>query len=372
MNQQKNPKVLIVDDVAENIQVVANHLRGEEYDLLYATDGQGALDVLWESDVDLILLDVMMPGMSGFDVCRRLKAEPVTREIPVIFLTAKTDTDCIVEGFGLGGVDYITKPFNAPELIARVRTHIRLCLSEREVRALLAAKDRFLSIMVNELGAPFSSLRGILKIIDRDRQGLEEEELADYLRITLGMAEEIGSVIENLLSWAKLQTGVFGFQPTELKVADLIEDQLQLQRFDVEAKHLDIQLELEPGLTVYADPEMIGVAIGNLLSNAIKYSHNGGAVILRAVRRDDRIDITVVDRGVGIPAIYQGELFKLDCRLNREGTAGEVGSGLGLLLSKGFIEQNAGTIQLESEEGKGTSVRISIPASEGDTASSPA
>jgi len=132
--EKRKANILIVDDVSRNIQILGSILRGEGYSLAFATSGQQALDIVASQHFDLVLLDVMMPGMNGFEVCRKLQEEPVTAQIPVIFLTAKTATDDIVEGLEAGAVDYVTKPFNAPELNARVRTHLRLRQVEEELR----------------------------------------------------------------------------------------------------------------------------------------------------------------------------------------------------------------------------------------------
>jgi CheY-like chemotaxis protein len=175
--------LLIIDDIPENIQVLGHALAKEHYSVSFATDGQQALDMIAENDFDLILLDIMMPHMDGYEVCRRLKNVPGKKEVPVIFLTARTETEDIVKGFQVGAVDYVTKPFNAPELLARVRTHIELTNARKLIQHRnreLARKNDALEKMNAELQsalARIKTLEGILPICSycnkiRDENGI--------------------------------------------------------------------------------------------------------------------------------------------------------------------------------------------------------
>jgi phosphoserine phosphatase RsbU/P len=183
--------LLIIDDIPENIQVLGHALAKEHYSVSFATDGQRALDMIAENDVDLILLDIMMPHMDGYEVCRRLKNIPGKKDVPVIFLTARTETEDIVKGFQVGAVDYVTKPFNAPELLARVRTHIELTNARKLIQrhnGELARKNEALERMNTELKRALErikTLEGILPICSycnkiRDEKG-DWKQLETYI-----------------------------------------------------------------------------------------------------------------------------------------------------------------------------------------------
>ncbi len=362
MTEPRNPVVLIVDDVMENIQVVATHLRHEGYELLFATDGLAALDVVAEGEVDLILLDVMMPNLNGFDTCTRIKQRPETAEIPVIFLTAKTDTDSIVKGFSVGGIDYITKPFKSEELLARVRTHLRLRRSELELREMMAAKDRFLSIIADELNAPFQGLRGMLAMLSQEWRELQPEELDEYLRMADSTAENVSGLLDNLLSWARLQSGLFGYHPRPIPLADLVEEATTLYYNELQHKGIVLQTQIDPALTLPGDPDMLQKVFENLLSNAIKYSHHGGSVEVTAETDATHATLRISDHGTGIPVSELPAIFQLDRRCLKPGTAGETGSGLGLLLSRALVEQHGGSILLANhQEETGLEVKVTLP-----------
>ncbi len=361
MNEQA-ASVLIVDDVMENIQVVMSHLRDEGYDLLFASDGPSALETMAEGGIDLVLLDVMMPGMDGFEVCRRLKADPRTREVPVIFLTAKTDTESLLEGFAAGGVDYVTKPFNPAELLARVRTHLRLRRSEQALRSLVASKDRFLSIIAQDLRAPFGGLEGMLKLLARDRDTLAPEELDDYLQMAAQSAESISSQLSNLVSWSRLQTGVFGCRPQPLEAGSQVEDAIHLAEGDLRAKGLQAEIRHPVPVAIQADPAMVETLLGNLLSNAIKFSPRGGQVVLstRSEGADGVIEIS--DSGTGIAPEDLPKLFRVEAPFKQPGTEGETGIGMGLIVARALAEQQGGRLELESVNGGGTRVRVILPS----------
>ena len=362
MTQQYTPTVLIVDDVNDNIQVVAHHLRNKGYELLFANDGQTALDTLTHGPVDLILLDVMMPGLNGFDTCKRIKDNPATADIPVIFLTAKADTASLVEGFRMGGIDYVTKPFSADELLARVGTHLRLREGEKQLRAFLAAKDRFLSIIANQLSTPFSGLQGALKMIVRDFHELPQEDLEDYLQMAGSAADTVGGILANLSSWARLQNNQFGYSPREIPLTDLLQETASAYQLDAELKNITIKLDLSPETQVHGDPEMLEMIFGNLISNAIKYSKPGDEVNIQSTNKGSSIDITITDSGEGIPQADINNLFDLENQLKRAGTAGEGGSGLGLMLSRELAERHGGTLYLKNrDEQSGIVACVTLP-----------
>jgi len=170
--------ILIVDDVAKNIQLVAKFLTHEGYNLFFAQSGESAIKQIAARTFDLILLDIMMPGMDGFEVCRKIKNQDKSKDIPVIFLTAKTDDEVIVKGFDIGGVDYITKPFNPIELIARVKTHLQMRSRELELEELNNTKDTLLSVISHDLRTPFFNIMSIGELLLKNYKNYDEKEIS--------------------------------------------------------------------------------------------------------------------------------------------------------------------------------------------------
>ena len=206
MKSDKNrQKVLIVDDVTKNIQLVANFLKQAGYDINFAISGKTAIKHIKKARFDLILLDIMMPEMDGFEVCKKLKSEDETKDIPVIFLTAKTDIDSITQAFKAGGVDYITKPFNKAELLARVKTHLELQHQKRNLKELNATKDKFFSIIAHDLKSPLNHLLGLSEILQKELESAGSDEIIKIANLINKSAKSGRLLLENLLEWSRSQ-----------------------------------------------------------------------------------------------------------------------------------------------------------------------
>jgi len=355
------PTVLIVDDIQVNIEIAENILATEGYEILSAASGSEALETVAARNVDLILLDVLMPALNGFEVCRQLKQGDATRDIPVIFLTTLDDTESLVKGFEAGAVDYVVKPFNFDELQARVRTHLRLRRTEQELRRLLVARDRVLHIVSNQLNSPFGGLHGMLKTLNAQLMELSPQELAEYLGMAEHTADMIADILDNLLSWSLLKTGRLLVQPRPVSIESLFAELLRLQEPELDAKSIRVEFDIEPELAIQADPEMMECVFANLFANAIKYSHTGGEVRISATSDGAEAHILLADNGIGIPAKDLEGLLDLESQYVREGVAGEMGGGLGLILSRALLDENGGALAIDSEEGSGTRVHVCLP-----------
>lgn len=372
MKQHNNEKysILIVDDVSKNIQVVANLLNEEGYKMAFAQSGKTALDIIKEHTIDLVLLDIMMPEMDGYEVCRILKENAETTDIPIIFITAKTDTDSIVKGFEAGGVDYITKPFHGKELISRVRTHLRLHSTEKELlkkneqlKLTNITKDKFFSIIAHDLKNPFSALMGYTSIITEDIDTIGKDELLKYVGNMERTVKNAYSLLENLLQWSRSQTGRLDFHPFEIDLYLIAIRNIGLLTSAADNKQIALVNNIKKGTEVYVDENMISTVIRNLLSNAIKFSHKGGEVILDMEEKNGEVLVSVKDNGVGISKEDRDKLFRIDVSLSTVGTAEEKGTGLGLILCKEFVEKHNGEIRVDSEPGKGSTFSFIIPKS---------
>ncbi len=360
---RKKPVILIVDDVPKNIQVLGALLNKFECELAVAMNGQQALDTVSKIKPDLILLDVMMPVMDGHEVCRRLKQSNDTKDIPVIFITAKSETEDIIAGFELGAVDYITKPFIGSELLARVKTHLALKKAQEALREEVGAKNKFFSIISHDLRGSFGIILSFVQIIKENREFLSDEELNELLDDIGKTSKNTLDLLENLLEWARSQTGRINYSPANLYLNDLASEIIFSMQEIALNKEITITSEIDLEKTVFADKNMILLVIRNLVSNALKFTPKLGEIIITAVEQemDPFVKISVTDSGVGISEEKIKNLFKIDAKVSTPGTENEQGNGLGLVLCKEFVERNGGEIGIESTPGEGTTVWFTLP-----------
>lgn len=374
-DQDLQSSVLIVDDIAENLQVLGNILNELDIEFSYATSGKEALEAVSFNKPDLILLDVNMPEMTGFEVCEILKKDPDTRDIPVIFLTAKTEPEDVIKGLTVGGIDYVTKPFNTKELTARVNSHLELSISRRIITAqkdelhklniqleeTIASKDKFFSIIAHDLKSPFNTLIGFSDLLLKTFDDREPEEIKKLLK-HINDSSLLGfNLLNNLLEWSRSQTGKIKYEPVLFDFAQLVDEVIDLHSGTAEKKKIKLD---GSGLAigeVNADRKMIYTVLRNLVSNALKFTQPGGEIRISGKDMGNEFEISVSDSGVGIPANKLDKLFSISENISTQGTDNETGTGLGLLLCKEFVEKNGGKIRVQSAVGKGSEFLFTIP-----------
>ena len=361
--------ILVVDDTRDNLDLMSNLLKGE-YQVKIAMSGEKALSIA-SSDrpPDLILLDVMMPGLDGFEVCQRLKADPATRGIPVIFLTAKAEVEDEQRGLEIGAVDYITKPISPPILLARVRNHLALktmadALQERNVDLDRAraeaeranrAKSEFLSSMSHELRSPLNAILGFGQLLETDTPPPTTRQQASITRI-LSAGWHLLKLIDEILDLAKVEAGVV---PVDLEAVALGPILAECRSMvEVQAEHHDVRLLFPacdlPVLTVRADRTRLKQVLLNLLSNAIKYNGPHGLVeVVCLGMPGGRTRVTVRDTGAGLAPEQVAQLFQNFNRLGQEG-GGIEGTGIGLVVAKRMVELMGGAIGASSVVGTGS------------------
>ncbi len=360
--RQISPTILIVDDNSNNVKIIALTLRAFNYKLVIATNGQSAIDMVEKTRPDLVLMDVMMPGMDGYETCEKIKSNKENENIPVIFLTALSEKSNIIRGFEVGGVDYITKPFNKEELISRVKTHLELKFTRDELQkntnylqSLNAVKDRMFSVIGHDLRSPLGSVKMTLEYLSETIEETSTEELKSTIDLLQKTTDEVFSLLENLLGWAKSQSGNLLIAKEPIDLMDLGYKVYLLNKGNLKFKNIDFKLDIQPGTYIFADLNTITAVFRNLLSNAVKFTPNGGTISLLAKEADDKILIEIRDSGVGIPPENLPKLFDSTKHLTTFGTNRESGSGLGLTLCSDFVKKNDGEIWAESTVGKGTS-----------------
>lgn len=366
--QEAKAILLLVDDDPDNLHVLLETLDDSNFRTLVALDGENALRQIAYIRPDLILLDVMMPGLDGFETCQRLKDNDETKDIPVIFMTALSETVNKVKGFQVGGVDYITKPIDIEEVLVRINTHLtirqlqkQLEAKNAELQALNASKDRFFSIISHDLRNPLIGFLSFAHILE-DVESLEKHEFQSYTKQFRDSAETLFALLENLLTWSRLNRGMIDYRPQLLDLNIIFIRTQELLTSNAEMKQITLKYSVQDSLSVYADYNMLNTVMRNLVSNAIKFTEPQGEIAMSAVHGEGQVTVSIADTGVGVPPEKIEKLFQIDEKFQRDGTAGEKGTGLGLILCKEFIEKHGGGIWVESEVGKGTTFRFTLPA----------
>jgi two-component system sensor histidine kinase/response regulator len=370
---QKQPTILIVDDNPINLKIFGHMLSEQCYHIVEARDGLTALEMFESMKPDLVLLDVMMPGIDGFEVCRIIKSDVKNSNIPVIFLSARNDVSDIVKGFESGAVDYLAKPFNKAELLVRLKTHLDFKITRDELIStsfhlteLNELKNRLFSIIGHDLRSPLSNVKMTLDFILRkiiDPSGSDfEETIHELVRST----DEMFSLLENLFGWARSQSGTLEIVPEKIFPGEIVGSVLTFFGSRLKEKEISIDNQIDSSVYVWADSSLIKAVLKNLISNAIKFSYHGGKVVITANQTGNEISIHITDFGVGIEIERQSQLFSASKQVRTYGTENETGSGIGLLLCKDFVEKSGGLLKLESSKGRGSTFGFTLPRVKND------
>lgn len=352
------PKILIVDDNLENLKVVGNILQSEKFDIAVSLSGESAINILLNNEIDLILMDVMMPEMDGFETCRKIKQIESLKEIPLIFLTAKAQTDDILEAFAAGGVDYIFKPFNRLELLARVNTHLDLFLSKRKLKELYRNRDMIYSILAHDIQSPFNRIFQFLELLNDgyiQPASAEYNELLNFLNQENQRTKEL---IKELIEWGSLQMNESRNQlkPVYLKpIADSVITFLEQQ---YRMKSIEIQNNIPERVRVICNEKSLEVIFRNLLTNAIKFTPNGGQISFSSEDSGQKTAVLLKDSGIGMSDDVVEKLFAHHEFYKTSGTNNEKGSGFGLQIIKDLIRKNKAELRVESKQDEGTTFTI--------------
>ncbi len=368
-SDQQNTKddlVLIVDDVPKNIQLLGKILDNNGYRVVAVTKGEQVRSTAEKHRPDLILLDIMMPDKTGYEVCEELKEDEELSDIPVIFLSARSEEEDIVKGLNLGGADYVTKPFRSGELLARIQTHLSLkeardeiVRQQKEVQELTGTKDKLYSIIAHDLKNALFGISGLAEILHSD---LDEKVVNEEIREKIGLINQSSQtatqILENLLAWTRLQSDALNLSPTEFSLSECIEECIGL--YKTQASNREVQIDFDAkNTTLYADKEMISTVFRNLLSNAIKFSDAGDEISIIVEAHDKTVEVSVADEGSGMKEEVRKNIFNPAER--PKGDSEKQGTGLGLLLCKEFVEIHEGDITVESRPGEGSNFKVRLP-----------
>ncbi|MDT0605780.1 hybrid sensor histidine kinase/response regulator [Croceitalea rosinachiae] len=371
MNDQINekPYILAVDDEQLNIELLRFILERNDFNYKGTSDDDHFFELLEEKLPDLILLDVIMPRIDGFELCEKLKSYPKYKNIPVIFLTGKVNIKDKVKGFEVGGIDYVTKPFNEQELIARIQTHVELVRAKNQIekqaenlRQSNILKDRMFSIIGHDLRSPLSAAKLKMDFIMR---GIIDPKADDFLGGTvyelLKTMDEALNLLQNLLGWAKSESDQIQIIPEKLDVFDLVEQTFRLLKLGSEHKNIQLINNVLKDTLVFADMNTVKTVLRNLLSNAIKFTPVKGTINVNAIANSGALIIEIEDNGQGIPKEDISKVLNPNEHFSKLGTEKEPGTGLGLILCQNFIQKNGGSLNIRSKVGKGSVFYFDLP-----------
>lgn len=354
-------KIVLIDDNPSNLMLAGSILKKNDYEVFTAKSGDEGLDLITRIMPDLILLDIMMPNMDGYQVCNILKQNAKLANIPVIFLTALQQTEDLLKSFEIGGVDYITKPFKKEELFARVKTHIELKRSKdiilsqnHKLHKLNDEKNGLLHITAHDLKNPLQGIFGLVEILKESRELLDEAEYNDICNNISASIHHAVEIINDLLDSDAIEHGKFNFKIEKFSINELFEDISESFEHVALAKNIDLEFNLEENLVVNADYSKFKRAIENLISNALKFSSSNTKVKVHSASLNDQIYISIKDEGPGFSAEDKTKLFQKYSKLSARPTAGESSTGLGLSIVKSILENMEAKIELKSELGKGS------------------
>jgi len=356
-------RILVVDDQQSNMQVLAGMLMQQGYEIEPATSGQQALDKLAARPVDLILLDALMPGMDGFEVCQKVRAQPALAEIPVIFLSAADEKSFIVRALESGAVDYVTKPFNQTELISRVRTHLALKLARDRLRRVAEDKDELLGILAHDLKNHLGGMQMSAQLLHDRALQLADSRLTRMSANILNGSNQMFSFVKEYLANAAADRS-FTLNIESVSLAGAAAAAVQRYVEAANRKYLTILEEYPPeGPLVRADQGALDQVIDNLISNAVKFSPPDKSIWVTIVTVGEGwTEFRIKDEGPGCDATDLAHMFTRYRRLSARPTAGEPSTGLGLSIAKHYTDAMGGTLSCQSVLGQGATFVLRLPA----------
>lgn len=365
--------ILIVDDNPTNIKVLLDIFKHSNFRVSVAKNGENALLKVQTVLPDLILLDVMMPGIDGFETCRCLKANPKTQEIPIIFLSALDEVTDKTKAFSVGGVDYIIKPFHTEEVLARVNNQLALQAAKAEIRDALTKekelgelKSRFVAMTSHEFRTPLTIILSSAELLERYSLTWSEEKKLNHLQRIQTTVKHMTGLLNDVLLLGKAEAGKLECNPAPLDVVQFCCDLIEESQITTESHTINfvsqtncIHVNQDNCNKAYLDDKLLRHILSNLLSNAIKYSPQGGSVDFELIWQQGEVIFRIQDQGIGIPVADQAQLFNSFHRASNVGTLS--GTGLGLAIVKRSVDLHGGKIAVNSEVGVGTTFTVSLP-----------
>ncbi len=359
------PSILVVDDTPANLHMLADMLKRCGYRARPVPSGKLALQAAKADPPDLILLDINMPVMDGYQVCAELKTDAVLSTIPVIFISAYGETADKIRAFSAGGVDYVTKPFHVEEVEARVAVHLQLRKQQRELESMLvrqreleAMRDSMMHLIVHDLRAPLTAVFNYLDLVREQEAGFISPESMQNLDLAMKSSRWMVQMVNVLLDAGKIESGRMRLRLVECDVGDVLADAIDIIRSLADEKNV---LFHPAHVRATVDRDAIARVVQNLVSNAVKLTPPGGDVSVSLSGQLDMCRIEVTDHGPGIAAEHHPKIFEKFGQLDSSLRQSLPSTGLGLYFCKLAVEAHEGRIGVISEVGRGSTFWFEVP-----------
>jgi signal transduction histidine kinase len=425
LNKQKKSSIadiLVVDDTPDNLRLLSDLLTNHGYKVRNVTNGKMALDAAQLKPPDLILLDIMMPGIDGYEVCRQLKLKKETSLVPIIFLSAKTEVEDKVQGFGLGGVDYITKPYQAAEVLARIQNQLRISDLQKKLRhqnqklqqeihdrvlaeeqlkvlnqklekiveartiqlqtqnqellflkeelqkkleqehSLSDLKSELITTISHQFRTPLTVISTSSDLIKRKLMKVEITGCERYFQRINDSVQKITLMLEDTLTLAKASSEELQLNIIPINLTQLCQSLIESWHIPDNSYKLSFLLEGKASNTIKGDANLIQKMLSHIVANAIAFSPNGGNILLELTYEPQNAIVRITDQGIGIPPEEKTKVFERFYRAsNANSVPGTPGAGLGLAVVQWIVKQHHGTITIESILNQGTTITLSLP-----------
>lgn len=382
--------ILIVEDDPQNIELMKAQLHGEGYAIDCALDGEDALLQVSQSKPDLVLLDILLPKKSGYEVCKRLKSQADTRSIPIIMVTALKDMESRVKGIAVGADDFLSRPVDRAELVARVKSMLRikklndelvkesqtaqessekLQLQQRVLKSMSTQlmqashlKYEFIVNMSHALRTPLNVIIGFSEMLQDQLVGRLNEKQTKYVSNILEGGRELQRLIANIVDVFKIETGKVSLETTEFSLKEAIEYALAAYEGVRRSKKIRVSVRVDQEVgRICADPQKLSTVLDNLLSNAFKFTPASGSVEVTAQQAEEWVRISVADSGIGLSPEDCKKVFTEFYKVDDPAASAGSGSGLGLTLSRKLVAMHGGEMWAESKKGKGATFIFTLP-----------
>ena len=362
-------RVLVVDDLPANVRLLAGILKVAGYEVVTAVGGQEALDTVGRAAPDVVLLDVMMPDMDGFEVCRRIRQSPATAVLPVVMVTALQGTADRVQALEAGADDFLTKPVEEVEVLARVKSLVRakrqrdaLERAYADLRRAESLRDSLSAMLVHDLRTPLTAIIGPLEMLLEDGSAPFDDIQRELLTMCQRNAHRLLGMVNDLLDIGKMESGEITLERSDVTTAALIEEAVRQTAPLAQEKGLEVVCDVAPDLSgFYADEDLLRRVLVNLLGNAVKFTPEGGRVTVSAREAPGELAFSVRDTGEGIPPEAFGRIFEKFGQVESRSAGRKMSTGLGLTFCKMAVEAHGGHIRVESEPGKGSVFSFTVP-----------
>jgi two-component system sensor histidine kinase/response regulator len=372
-NESIPAEILVVDDTPANLQLLSGILKECGYKVRLAISGELALQSARHSPPDLILLDITMPGFSGYEVASELRRDTALSKIPIIFISALTEMLDKVRAFAVGGVDYVTKPFHYEEVAARVKTHLKirqlqmelegrnhqLQQSNDELHHLQELRDNLVSMIVHDMNSPLSAMMMSIELLESSSQKNLSANDSRFLSTASDACRNLAGMVRSLLDVSKMEAGALDLHRTDCDLAVIAREVLA----GFESLRKNRRFEIDPTqqpFMVSVDRDLISRVLQNLVGNALKYAPDNSLVQITLESTKTMIRVSVIDTGQGIPLEHHERIFEKFGQVQREGP--RVGTGLGLTFCRLAVEAHGGRIGVKSEVGKGSTFWFEVPS----------